>query len=135
MHELLEHTIQRLSQETGLTSLVSPANIAASCRNPAEQPSIEVAITSQTRDPKGHQVTVLELVIHSNRGADECWRIIKALSPVMTASNLSDPASGFKVSRCRQTDSFREPRSEWSFSQVVEFTLHVAEMNPVHQNQ
>lgn len=135
MRVLLETVIRRLTSASSLTALIPAANIAASLRNPISWPAIEVAITAQTRDPSGHQVTTLEIVVHSTSGAAECWKIIEQVSPLMTASNLSDFDNGFKVNRCRQTNCFREPRNEWAFSQVLEFDLHVAEMNPIHQNQ
>jgi hypothetical protein len=114
---------------------VPASNIAASLRNPTSWPAIEVAVTAQTRDPFGHQVTTLEIVVHSTSGAAECWAIIEKVLPVMTAKSLTDIDSGFKVNRCRQTNCFREPRNEWATSQVVEFDLHVAELEPVHQSQ
>lgn len=135
MKALLETVIQRLTSDPGLTAAVPAANIATSLRNPVSWPAIEVAITAQTRDPFGHQVTSLEIVVHSTSGAAECWKIIELVVSLMTAKGLTELDSGFKVNRCRQTNCFREPRNEWAFSQVLEFDLHVAETEPVHQNQ
>jgi hypothetical protein len=138
MRDILVQIISVLTQHIGLTEIVDPANISATVREPVSWPSVEVDVGELLeRHPNGQMEVVVRFYIHSQQGADQCWRIEKELHTCMTAKRLTpeNADKSFKVSRCHQTALMRLPRTPWAASIQVEYTLRVAELYPVKQNQ
>jgi hypothetical protein len=138
MRDILVKVISVLTQDIGLTEIVDPASISATVREPVAWPSVEVDVGELLgRHPNGQLEVVVRIYIHSKQGADECWRIEKAVHNCMTAKRLTpeDSERSFKVSQCRQTDLRRLPRTPWASSISLDYTLRVAELAPVKQHQ
>lgn len=141
MLHLLEHITQVLTNDSVLTALVPVASITPTYRRPSEtDEAVEYSVSDQIRYPDGKNETTIRFYLHSRTSEARCWEIAEAIHPLMTAARLTkriDPARNkpFVVLQCRQTQAYREPRNEWAATILVEYSLKVSELNPVHQNQ
>jgi hypothetical protein len=141
MKILIQHLVQVLTSDPALTGRVKPENIGTTVRQPAGSPCIEVDLAFQERDPDGKQNAILRFYIHSQKGSGECHEIAELLHPLMTAVTLSrkdiPPGSrnGYKADRVRQTDAVRMPRNDWAASLLLEYSVKLTELQPIHQHQ
>jgi hypothetical protein len=144
MRDLLLQLYAVLTTDTGLTAVIPSNNIGASVRQNAGSPCLEYEIDGEEADHSGHRTILLDFVISSQTGAEECYAIKDALEKVVTAKKLSTPLTPlvgpvvpltFSVMQSRLTDTRANPRSDWAHSISSVFTLRVADKRPQTQKQ